>query len=327
MKRWWILKDRLRHGPFSESELLEHVKNQRFAPTDFVVEEDVRQLNQLNHRTLSEVLSSESLSKLNNQLASTLKAPATTKIQETTSDASTSSPNDPLPKIRELLSKIEAVELIDTPEKDSIDSSVRLQAIAQANDKNLIQFFREIYTRFKPAFAVLVLTFVSSWFFGRFTSAPVVKSTVAVKAPAPNPLPQVTKREVVANPKVKLPTMSQRSADGFERVPASVPEEGGEDARGADQRLKKRKALSDRRDSLRKLRNALSPEPEGGSDSIPGIAPGNDQEQAQYDDERYNKQADEIVEEAPAVDEGEDLNKSGVTDDSRDNEGDLEYQQ
>lgn len=337
MKRWWVLKDRLRHGPFSEAELVEHVRSGRFTGTDFVTPEESQSVTQLSHRTLAEVL--PQIPELN-----TLVAPAAVVTPPPAAAGQSPAPvaptSDPLPKIRELLAKIEAIELVDSVEAAEA-TPINYRPVEHARSEDFLSSLLKIFQQAKPIFVALALLGAGYWFYDQgFESSeptPVATSNQPMgpgRRPAGStPLP--ANRQPSSAPQVKVPEKSERSISGYESSPAA-----GEPGRARRRTVSATRneipednsptGVASRRERLRKLRSAMSPgnTAEAGSDPVAGIATDEGSEQEAYDDNRAidaRSIASEEEESEPYSEEGDE--GESLPDESQDNDEDLEYQE
>ncbi len=344
MKRWWILKDRLRQGPFSEPELAEHVKSGRFSSSDFVVSENSQSVTQLSHRTIREVLGIQPNE--GHSVPSEKVMIVDRRNHETRPEDA-----DTMPHIRELIAKIEAVELVDSSDR-SQDASLQFQSIQHSQPQDLFESSLALLKRGLPILAVLVVAlmvfaFVDNGGFGDFETSdnperrPAVSATPAITPPAP--------RATKSAPRViAVPKMSQRAVQGFERrkvvaprveprqLPEDVPVEETDEIESSrtaeDVEVAPDRSIGARRERLRKLRNTMAPgtaAPEISEESVPGVAPDADQEQENYDQGRDIGQegpSSYDSEEPPYV-EGEEQVEFPVPEDNVDAGADVEYQE
>lgn len=328
MKRWWILKDRLRHGPFSAPEILDHLKNGRYDPNDFVAEEESQSVTQLSHRTIREVLGADAIvqpvKKVVEAAKPSVAAPVATARM---SDA------DAVPRIRELISKIEAVELVESSSEKSVDANLQYQPVQHATPLGLFESLGGLFSKSKPILGgAIVLAVVVLFFSGSGEPDVAAVSPSQTRQPASDMRVQTPKARhgQVAGPRVNVPQMSKRSSDGFEarRVEADVS--AAEEAESALTREDRAPAAvsnagqraAARRERLKKLRDAMAPAAPRGA--IPGVSP--DDEQSSYDDERQSAQDEEIDGQPPQVDNEEGGVPTDENHDSVDEGSDLEYQ-
>ncbi|HVJ66107.1 MAG TPA: hypothetical protein VM901_12690 [Bdellovibrionota bacterium] len=350
MKRWWILKDRLRHGPFTHAELVEHVKTGRFTPDDFATSDESPGVQGLSHRPLREVLGADTplvpapLSHANpNRLAPIA-------VIDRRDHAMRPDDVDAMPQIRDLIAKIEAIELIDSTER-AAEPITTTGPVQHTKTQDLFDSATEMFRHFLPVFTVLAVALLIYAFWKEGMPTVSAPSTEAVATESRQPAAGTkapTSRSPQSAPRVNVPKMSERAISGFERRP-SVPEveqrnlseenhaedEGVEPEASRNAVVKEAmpdRGIASRRERMRQLRNAMSPPlPGTGEESVPGVAPDVSPDQENYDASRdvsgEESEGYEGEEEPPSVEEGEQREPASEDNESVDAPADVEYQE
>jgi hypothetical protein len=329
MKRWWILKDRLRHGPFSEAEIRNLVESGLYRVDDFVLSEDRQDISTLAHQTIQDVLGKFETGAISAPSTAESKLIVDRRNHETRPEDA-----DTMPKIRELLAKIEAVELVDSAGR-SEDSGIRYEPVQHSGPESFSDSFSSLFKRALPVVTVIGLVVVGVGYLndqGFFDSSDIkAKSETLNRSPANKdiqaPAP-VTARPVAGPTQVSVPKLSERSVSGFERkAPVRQVQERRlqeevtepddlESGRNIDESPPDR-SIAGRRERLRKLRRSMAPETAANPDDEPleGVAYDNDfSEQGDYDSDRSRSrgissqegQDDYEQEEPPMVDDDND---------------------
>lgn len=340
MGRWWVLKDRLRHGPFSEGEIFEFLKQGKFLSSDFVSREESQSVAELSYKTISEILKDQpyfvSWNHLNTSNQETRESLNESKENDVSVSSSLNRDESALPKIKELLSKIEAIELVDVREPGQVESTEYKPVEHSSGASDFVSNFINKFQTSRPMIMTLAALGFGFWFYQSqdFTQSHLPGSGMVSEPGSNNSqkrpsmiTPIQSSRAPASAPSVSLPQSAiRRETNSGDNGPSEISSGTDVGMDAEESAAISSEGVQSRRERLRKLRSKLSPENADGvsSEPVAGVVSDDQQSQQEYDDMR-SLASEEDIGEPPYVDESEE--GEVMTDEVQDNSEVLEYQE
>ena len=299
MTHWYVLKDRLHHGPFTKQELESQVLSREFKKTDFICEAKSFESHQIKYITISDILGDEiqplSSSDKDLRASSNIKPSLTdndSKPQKTEQDPS----NDvnTSGKTSQFFQKIEAVELIDASPNPK-EVGVSSKSVELDREDQFKNFIDSIFKIGAPVLGVVAVLALAGWGLMNVgfdsESQPPLSQNAAPRSKPKLRLP-AAKELKVEESNISVPKISERAKQGYEKVvvqeltpPAQQSTEIAIERDEEEPKERLKRARKERRTRLEKLRNELEPM----DDSLDGAPlPGVAAEEDGYAQEDYD---------------------------------------